>query len=169
MTKTIDNPMDFYKNKLKKIIFSNTGDDCSDYVSALSLFLSSGDLDYKYNVTYLKRENEKFYQFIKLCSDKVDDIVLIKDILKGIFVSKNIDIDDIFIIVDDFWTIGLNEDAPDILEEYSFDSAKTSIKYSLVTLYCKNKRDTKITFNLKDYKKNDFRDEITRIIEKVWI
>lgn len=168
MARTDENQMDFYKKALEEVVSPNTNNDFDKYISALSLYLSSGSSDYKYNVTYLRREHEKFRKFIELSDEKIKKIILIKDVLKDIFIREKLGLDSAFLLVDDFWIIGLNESVPDIYEEYHFDSAKTPTQYSLVSLYCKNDMDKKITFNLTDYNKIDFKNSLENLLEKVW-
>lgn len=165
----MENPMDFYKKTLENIIFSDiNNDEINRYICAFSLFLSSRNSDYRYNVTYLRRESEEFQNFIKLSKEKIKVIVYIKDVIKEIFIKNNLDTKDVFLLVDEFWTIGLNDFDPYIYDEYSFDSVKTHIMYSLVTLYSKNNNDCRLTFNLRDYENSNFIENMTKIINKVW-
>ena len=70
-----ENPMDYYREMLENIILNyDNSEKNSSYIEAFSLFLSSGNPSYKYNVAYLRRENNKFLNFIFLAKEKVDKI-----------------------------------------------------------------------------------------------
>lgn len=141
------NPMDYYREMLENIILNyDNSEKNSSYIEAFSLFLSSGNPSYKYNVAYLRRENNKFLSFIFLAKEKVDKIKKVRDNIKKHFKDS----DNIKILMDNFLIIGLLDDQPKIYEKFDISMAKTPISNSFITVFYDKDKSKSLTFTHLD-------------------
>lgn len=157
-----------YKEILLKFINSPNvpNDDYDEYVNLLSLFISKGNPNYKYNYTYLNDMHKELCHFLKVVRDKQNMLKSISVTVWEVFEELGLDHTNISISIDKFFEINNREIK--IVDNYSISDAKRDIENSKITILdkSKNNKSNGITLDASDINIDKIGNLITLVFEK---
>lgn len=146
----------YYKSILKQFILDQNELKPIDrsyierYIQLLSLFLSKGNPDYKYNYTYLIDMNEKLSKFIYNSKLKEKALRSLSIKIYNDFKKLKLNTLNIVVSVDNF--IQINEkNEVEIVDNYSISNAKIDIKESIITISDINNKNKNVTLNISEF------------------